>query len=245
MGWKISLVLIENKAQFLNDVLLLQKAGFRSIELVDVVDFETALGAKDTICIGEVKDTIVICDAYKLTEFYLSDTATLELTESEKNISALFPNSEIVSVACHSVVDFHGYSLIQNGIKTRFKMVSPEEKKEYGVRFEEEKKIYNDAITVENELFWNLDGSDDPEEYYSESQMMEEFTFGVAKRRLGVVLNLKESKTVLQTKNFRAYKVGEFTEAIKKENAGFKIWKRILFYIVVFLIYQAIKYYNR
>lgn len=245
MGWKISLVLIENKARFLNDVLLLQKAGFRNIELVDVIDFETALDAKDSICIGEVKDTIVVCDAYKLTEFYLSDTATLELTESEKNISALFPNSEILSVACHSVVDFHGYSLIQNGIKTRSKIVSPEERKEYGVRFEEEKQIYKEAIPIDNELFWNLDGSDDQEEYYSESQMMEEFTFGVAKRRLGVELNLDESETVLQTKNFRVYKVGEFTEAIKKENSRFKIWKRILFYIVVFLIYQAIRHYTK
>ena len=95
---------------------------------VDTVDFETALGTKNKICIGNINDTIVICDDYKLTEYFLSENNTLDLTEGEKNISSLFTNSEILAVACYSVSDFHAYSLIKNGKKTRLKIVSQEDK---------------------------------------------------------------------------------------------------------------------
>ena len=59
MGWKISLVLIENKNHFSNDELLLKKAGFRTIKKVDTVDFETALGTKNKICIGNIKSILI------------------------------------------------------------------------------------------------------------------------------------------------------------------------------------------
>ena len=94
MGWKISLVIIENNNKFSNDELLLKKAGFRTIKKVDTVDFETALGTKNKICIGNINDNIVICDDYKLTEYFLSENNNLDLTEGEKNISSLFPTGE-------------------------------------------------------------------------------------------------------------------------------------------------------
>lgn len=243
MGWKISLVIIEYKDNFVNDEFLLEKAGFRQIKLIDNVDFETAINTKDKICIGNINENIVICDDYKLTEFFLSENNKLELTESEKNIADLFPNAEILSLACHSVSDFHGYSLIQNKVKTRLKIVSQEGKIEYGKPFEEEKKIYEGSIKIDNELFWDIDNSKNEDDYYSESQLMEEFTFGIAKRRLGVELNLEESDEIFRVKNFRVYTVEEYIENIKKENSKVKTWKRILFYIFIFLIYQLIKHY--
>lgn len=245
MGWKISLITIENKDEFHNDALLLQKAGFRDHELVDRVDFETAINTKDKICIGEVNGNIVICDDYKLTEFFLSEDTKLERTESEKNISTLFPNSEILSVACHSVTDFHAYSLIQNGIKTRLKMVSQDGKIEYGNAFEQEQALYKNAVNIDGELHWDLDDSKNPEDFYTESQLMEEFTFGVIKRHLGVALNHEEAAAILRTKNFRVYNVGSSTESIKKENAKVKTWQRYLIYILIFLIYQLIRHYMK
>lgn len=245
MGWKISLVLIENKNHFSNDELLLKKAGFRTIKKVNTVDFETALGTKNKICIGNINDTIVICDDYKLTEYFLSENNTLELTEGEKNISSLFPTSEILAVACHSVSDFHAYSLIQNEKKTRLKIVSQEDIIEFGERFEEENLIYKDAIQIEEDLFWDLDNSKNEEDYYTESSLMEEFTFGIAKRRLGVELNLEEANEILKTHNFRVYDVDDYVEEIKRKNAKDKTWIRILIYIFIFLLIQFVRQYTK
>ena len=240
MGWKISLVIIENNNKFSNDELLLKKAGFRTIKKVDTVDFETALGTKNKICIGNINDNIVICDDYKLTEYFLSENNNLDLTEGEKNISSLFLNSEILAVACHSVSDFHAYSLIQNGKKTRLKIVSQEEKIEFGEKFEEENLLYKDAIQIEDELFWDLDHTGNEDDYYSESNLMEEFTFGITKRRLGVELNLEEADEILKTYNFRVYDVDDYVEEIKRNNAKDKTWVRIIIYIIIFITIQLI-----
>ena len=171
---------------------------------------------------------------------HYAENNNLDLTEGEKNISSLFPNSEILAVACHSVSDFHAYSLIQNEKKTRLKIVSQEDKIEFGEKFEEQNLLYKDAIQIEEDLFWDLDNSKNEEDYYTESSLMEEFTFGIAKRRLGVELNLEEAEEILKTKNFRVYDVDDYVEEIKRNNAKDKTWVRIVIYIIIFITIQLI-----
>jgi hypothetical protein len=243
MGWKISVVTIENKHHFNNDLLLIEKAGFRQPKLKETTTFEQALSSKNTIAIGEINNTLVICDNYKLTEHYISGSNQLNLTETEENLVGLFPNSEILCVACHSVTDTHGYSLIKDAKKQRVKIVHQEGKIEFGTPFKEEQNLYEQAITIEDNLFWDLDQTQNEENYLTESNLMEEFTFEVLKRSLGVLLNQDEANNLLATKNFRIYTVKEQIEDIKIENAKIKTWQKMLFFIVIFLFIQLIKYF--
>ena len=74
---------------------------------------------------------------------------------------------------------------------------------------------------------------------------MEEFTFGIAKRRLGIELNLEEADEILKTNNFRVYEVDDYVEEIKQKNAKDKTWIRILIYILIFLLIQFVRQYMK
>ena len=69
---------------------------------------------------------------------------------------------------------------------------------------------------------------------------MEEFTFGITKRRLGVELNLEEADEILKTYNFCVYDVDDYVEEIKRNNAKDKTWVRIIIYIIIFITIQLI-----
>lgn len=243
MGWKISLIIIQNPTTAIKDSSLLQGLGFKDYTLRETTHFETALNTRDTVAVGEINGYKVICDGYKLTEPMFEAPHGLELSPVECDLVALFPESEILSVACHSVSDYHAYSLIEQSKKTRLKIVSPDEKIEFGSAFYEEQLWYQKAQNIEGELCWNLDESDNPDDFYREAQLMEEFTFGVLKRPFGLNLNEEDGESLFETPNFRIYEVGSSKYQINKENARVITWKRILLYIVIFLIYQLIRHY--
>jgi hypothetical protein len=189
MGWKASLVIIENINELKNDWDILKAIGKDGYVFKEEVIFKDCLSPKDrSINIGYYNNNIIIADDYQLTNKFLDKKTNLDLITEEKRLCKLFPTSEIISVACHSVVDYHAYSLIQNSEKVRLKSISVDDPFiEFGERTIEEEIIYSKSIRKKGANFWK--NSEDPSYEYTEEQMMEEFTFGFAARRLGVYLD--------------------------------------------------------
>ncbi len=93
-----------------------------------------------SISIGSYAGNLIICDDFQITQKTLLGDQNLTLSDEEKSLCLLFPASEIVTVACHSVVNYHAYSLIEKGVKLRLKSISSESVlQEFGDRREEEK----------------------------------------------------------------------------------------------------------
>ncbi|MFT3794162.1 hypothetical protein [Flavobacterium sp.] len=205
MGWKTSLIIIENKHHFTNDNALIEALGFDNLVYKREATFEETLHPeKNTFAIGYHRDNIIISDGHQLTNRGLEKTDGLKLAKYEQNLTQLFPDAEILTVACYSTSNFHGYSLIQNGDRQRLKIVGEGFKKEWGVPLAEENQLYQNATQQDGEWVWQ-----DDDDTLTEDQLMEDFTFTVAKRRLGVRLDEAEGEDLLENTPFKVY---EFLE---------------------------------
>jgi hypothetical protein len=243
MGWKASLVIIENRNNFSDEKAILKAIGKQDFEFSNDTTLEESINPNDkSISIGYFNGNIVIADDYQLTTKALESAKSLALTSEEKGLVSLFPDSEIVMVACHSVVNYHGYCLIQYGKKKRLKaIVSGDPVKEFGERTAEEELIYKDAIKKDGTYFWKDD--DDPEYVYAEDQLMEKFTFEFAKRRLGVLIDDDEGEELLFQTTFKKYirsakPVKTETPVTKKKNYK---WLPYLLIILALVIWQILK----
>lgn len=128
MGWKASLIIIENPDNFRDEHAILDAIGKGNYTAKDKTTLEECIYPNDkSINIGFYNGNIVIGDDYQMTTNSLERAQDLSLTLEEKRLVELFPKSEIIIIACHSVVNYHGYSLIQNGQKIRLKTISAEE----------------------------------------------------------------------------------------------------------------------
>ena len=211
MGWNTSLIIIENKENFSDENELLKSLGFENFEQKENSTFDEILNPKNKqIGIGYYNGNIIICDGYLLTTKSLEESKNLNLVEYEKNLVQIFPKSEIVTVSCVSSVNFHGYSLIQNGEKKRLKFIEEEIKHEFGVRFEEEIEIYKNAEEVDGKLVWKDENDDD--DFFTEDQLIEDFTFKIAKRRLGVQIDSGEADDLFENTEFKVFKVNQLTQ---------------------------------
>ena len=122
-------------------------------------------------------------------------------------------------------MNFHGYSLIQNGEKKRLKFVDAEMKQEFGNRFEEENEIYQNSYEESGKLLWKDENDED--DFFTEDQLMEDFTFKVAKRRLGVQIDLDEAEYLFEKTEFKIFQLNNSTKTEKSESNNFK-WKKYL-----------------
>jgi len=139
----------------------------------------------------------------------------------------LFPHSEILLVACHSVVNYHEYALFKNGRKVRLKTISSNDPLVEAVeRLPEENDIYATASQRESRNYWF--NPDEPDAEFTEDQLMNEFTFDFAKRRLGVRLDPEESWQLVDTLPMKKYmKPGSTTPSIepaKEKKPRSKLW---------------------
>jgi hypothetical protein len=242
MGWKSSLIIIENKENFTDENSILQAIGKSEYEFKEEVTLDECIYPNDkSINIGYYNGNIIICDDYQITTISLEGAENLNLTKDEEKLVELFPKSEIVSVACHSAINYHGYSIIKNGTKERLKIISSDtEKIEFGKRAEEENIIYEKSYSKDNQNFWK-DESDD--EDFTEDQLMEDFTFGVAKRRLGVLLDHSDGEELMEKIIFKKYVNSKQTSNIKKsiEPEKNNKWKKYGIIILVVIIWQILK----
>ncbi len=248
MGWKASMIIIENRDNFGDNQMILKTLGTGEYAFEKEWSLEECIQPGDrSVSIGYYNNNIIICDDYQITSDSLEGAKNLDLTQTEQKLCTLFPASEIITVSCHSAINYHGYSVIENGIKKRLKVISSETPKvEFGQRVPEEEKIYESSYQVGEECFWKHES--DPEDDYAEDQLMEDFTFGMAKRRLGVAIDDDE---LFREVKFRKYINPAFKRLIEEEtvttseeyerNEKAKIWRTIIITTIIVLLWQAIK----
>ena len=243
MGWKSSLIIIENKESFTDESEILKALGKSEYEFDQELTLDECIYPNDkSINIGYYNGNIIISDDYQITTNSLERADKLNLTEEEKNLVGLFPTSEILTVACHSAVNYHGYSLIENGVKKRLKIISSDEARiEFGERIKEENEIYDKSYSRDNQNFWKNDA--DPEEDFAEDQLMEDFTFGVAKRRLGVLLDHSDGNELMEKTIFKKFKSPNQTSKVEESiETGKKAkWIKYAIVIVILIIWQILK----
>jgi hypothetical protein len=206
MGWKASLIIIENRDGFKDDLSILKALWKDDFQFDSECKLEDCIRGKDDfISIGYIDGNIIIWDSFMITSSTLEKARNRKLSKEEKELIELFPESEIVSVACHSFSNYHGYSLIQNGEKLRIKTISSEDSiMEFGERTEEEEGLYKRSFQKDGKSFWKDEVSFD--EDFAEDQMMEDFTFEFAKRRLGVRLDHSEGDELMNHLVLKKYK---------------------------------------
>lgn len=241
MGWKTSLILIESKNYVISDDQILKALGIKEVKSEEASTFEACLYPQDgSIAIGRYNGNIIISDGFYITEKSLEMPRSLRMCREEKNLCKLFPDAEMVTVACHSTINYHGYSLIQNGKKLRLKTISDGASREqYGIRTPEEEKIYSTSFNKKKANYWKNEM--DPSEDLSEDQMMEDFTFEMAKRRLGVRLDGPESDELFPQPFIKYFpkdplKLAEQDEVSKKTS-----WKTYAIIFALIILWQVFR----
>tara|TARA_R110002124_G_scaffold43805_4_gene134460 strand:+ start:135 stop:878 length:744 start_codon:yes stop_codon:yes gene_type:complete len=241
MGWNTSLIIVENKDNYSDENKLLRSLGFEHFELTEQTTFEKILNPeKNKIGIGHYNGNLIICDGYVLTNKSIGENKNLNLVDYEKSLVELFPKSEIITVSCVSSVNFHGYSLIQDGEKIRIKFIDSEMKQEYGNRFEEENEIYDTAYAKDGELFWIDENNED--ETYTEDQLLEDFTFKIAKRRLKVQIDTVESDNLFENTVFNVFQLDATLKKPKKNKTqSQKVnWKKYVLLALLMILVKII-----
>jgi len=216
MGFKTSMITIKQPTTTISDEELLKALGFTNIIFSGDTTFEECMYPSDkSINLGHYNRCLILTDDYQLTTFLeLSKTPHL-LSDYEKVLTQLYPDTEILTVACHSAVNYHLYSLVKNGQKLRFKkVVHGEPIIEYGERLEEEEKVYHYSKDIDGQRMFRSTYKDDEVYDSTEDQMMEDFVFGVAKRYLGVMISTSEDEELMFETPFKKYAV---SKAAKKK----------------------------
>jgi hypothetical protein len=209
MGYKASMITIKKPTTAISDEELLNKLGFANIRFSHDTTFEECMYPNDkSINFGHYNDCLIISDDYQLTtSLEVSQTPHL-LSDYEKVLTDLYPDTEILTVACHSAVNYHLYSLVKNGQKLRFKKVTHGEQMiEYGNRIEEEQNVYAHSNIIDGQRMFRSMYKDDEVYDNTEDQMMEDFAFGVAKRHLGVMISTGEDEELMFETPFKKYAV--------------------------------------
>ncbi|MEO9869504.1 hypothetical protein [Ekhidna sp.] len=79
--------------------------------------------------------------------FYKNISEEEELTDLEKDLNSLFPNSRILIIVINDTADFSGFSLIEDGKKIRTKAVVRGERfLDYGEIFSKEIELYDEYM---------------------------------------------------------------------------------------------------
>lgn len=225
MGYKISMISVKQPASLIREEDLLLHLGFKSLVLSGSTTLDACMYPLDkSVNIGVYNSCILICDDYQLTNKLETPVRPEVLSDYEKILSALYPGSEILTVACHSVVNYHMYSLVKDGKKIRFKTVSSDGPvQSYGEELEEEKEIYAQSTIINGERLFRDPRFTDQFEYH-EDELMEDFTFKVAARHLGVDISMASGEELLSETLFKKY-----LPATKKANQSQKSWFSRLF----------------
>lgn len=218
MGFKASMIIIKEPSTEIKNENLLNKLGFSDFSFSSDTTLEECMYPSDkSINIGHYNNCLIISDDYQLTTSLELSKNPQALSDYEKTLTELYPDSEILTVACHSAINYHLYSLIRLGEKIRFKkVVHGEPLIEYGDKIEEEEKVYAYSKIVDGQRMFRSTYKDDEVYDNTEDQMMEDFAFGVAKRHLGVMISTSEDEELMFETLFKKYIGSKATEK-KKE----------------------------
>ncbi|WP_295119704.1 hypothetical protein [uncultured Chitinophaga sp.] len=207
MGYKSSIITILAPSSPVDERTLLDQLGLTAYEYTGDTTLEDAMYPNDkSVNIGYFNNCVIICDDYQLTNS-LERAGVEQPAAYEAKLSALFPGSEILTTACHSVVNYHLYALAKDGVRIRYKMISSDTPVvEFGEQLEEEVPIYANSILKDGVRLFSSEFDDEIVYEYAEDQMMEDFTFGVAARHLGVRLDTGDADELSFDVPFKKYK---------------------------------------
>lgn len=108
MGLNASMIIIQNPENFSDEQILLSSLGLDNYKFVEQTVLDECIYPSDeSISIGYYNNSIIICDGFKLIDAFITDV----ITYKERQLISIFPESEILAVACLSTINFHGYSL--------------------------------------------------------------------------------------------------------------------------------------
>ena len=190
-----------------DDLWLLEKLGYTNVKFMGETTLEEVVNPGDrSVSIGEWGGNLFICEDHALTELADVTQTPEKLLDYETVLTGIFPGSEVLSVACHSVVNYHLYALARDGRRLRYKQISGDTpRKEFGERIVEEEDIYARSKEVGGDLMFAEEYDEELEEdayEYTEDQLMEEFTFGVAERHLGFRIDEGEELFELKLRKY-------------------------------------------
>ena len=201
MGWKMSLIIISNQKE-INDTAVLNQLGYTNALKAEIQPFEYIMDPEeDKIYIGTYNNNLIIC-AYALPfEFYNS-----VLTETERKLIKLFPNSEICAVSLRSTVNHFGFGLIKNGVKIRAKagdLISGTSV-DWGSPIKQELNLLSQSkLNEQGDRLYYLDQFS--EEISAEHQVGESFVFEILKRYIGNAIDDEDDE--LLAKDFIGYQI--------------------------------------
>jgi len=227
MGHKASMIIVHRPSTLLPEEVLLECLNFNDLIFRETTTMDSCIYPGDkSVSIGYYNDSIVICEDYLLTTSLETTDDPVTLAGYEQALTTLFPGSEILTVACHSSVNYHLYSLVRDGKKIRFKrIVASGPILEYGEPLEEEKPIYASSRVIEGRRFFETRRQDHTHAV-TEDQLMEDFAFGVAKRHLGVKISSGEENALMFETPFSKFTKTPPTPPLKKAAARpwWKFW---------------------
>ncbi len=202
MGWKVSMLVAQNTSGIKTAEEIVQKLDENHYELVEETSLDACINPRDeSIYIGFYKDNIIVTlDAEYILMSIIDGGGGIE-----DRLHELCPEGEVMGAFCQSTTNMHGYFLNKDGTRVRHKIVSFDgPRMEFGERFEEELEIYKDAKKDENGVdYWQF--GDAESSRFEENQLMENFTFGVAKRLLGVKLDTSEGDDLMFQIKFKKF----------------------------------------
>lgn len=116
MGYNITGILINSLPQIAeNDSFDIMKLKTKYVKTK-----VKSLSPKDLSISFKNGNTLILLDMV----FYKNISEERELTKMEEDLNKLFPNSKILIFSINDIVNFVGYSLIENGVKIRTKAVA-------------------------------------------------------------------------------------------------------------------------
>jgi hypothetical protein len=227
MGHKASMIIIHRPSMLLPEEVLLEHLDLNDLIFRETTIMDSCIYPGDkSVSIGYYNDSMVICEDYLLTTSLETTNDPVNLAGYEQTLTALFPDSEILTIACHSSVNYHLYSLVQGGKKLRFKrVVASGPVLEHGEWLKEEEPIYAASRVVEGRRYFESRRQDHLIAV-TEDQLMEDFAFGVAKRHLGVKISSGEENTLMFETPFKKFTKAPPAPAIRKAAARpwWKFW---------------------
>ena len=190
----------------LPEEVLLKHLDFSDLAFRETTIMDNCIYPGDrSVNIGYYNDNIVICEDYLLTTSLEVTDDPVTLAEYEQVLSSLFPGSEVLTVACHSSVNYHLYSLVKDGKRLRFKrIVASGPVLEHGDRLKEEETLYAASRVIDGKRFFESRRQNNSHAV-TEDQLMEEFAFGVAKRHLGVKISSGEESNLMFNTPFKKF----------------------------------------
>ncbi|MBN9386178.1 MAG: hypothetical protein J0H74_35800 [Chitinophagaceae bacterium] len=206
MGHKASMIIIHRPSMLLPEEVLLEHLDFNDLVFRENTIMDSCIYPGDkSVSIGYYNNNIVICEDYLLTTSLETTDDPVTLAGYEKILTDLFPGSEILTVACHSSVNYHLYSLVRDGKKLRFKrVVATGPVLEHGTRLKEEEPLYATSRVIEGKRYFESRRQDHLIAV-TEDQLMEDFAFGVAKRHLGVKISSGEENALMFETPFKKF----------------------------------------